>query len=122
MGAFLLNVPKYYSLVRHAQPTVGIVKSKERENHMSVWFEYTVDGHLFKSAGRAGDIGRTFDSIQNGEAVTVYYDQSNPASATMGEPSKYLNASIRGTCFIFTGLMLCSLLYELRKKYKVLSK
>lgn len=120
IGAFLLSVPRYYSLVRRAQPALGTVKSKERENHMAVWFEYAVDERLYQSAGRAEDVGKSFDAIQVGEAVQVYFDSSNPSSATIGDPSRYLYSSIRGTLFVIVGYVFCILIYFLRwKSWKV---
>lgn len=115
-AALFLDVPKFYSLVRYGRLADGVVISKQRENHMSIFFEYRVDDHFFQSVGRAEDIGKSFDAIQIGEAVPIYYDSTDPASATMGDPNKYLKSSIIGTCFILGGLVLCVLLYALKRR------
>src|ERR1044072_589904 len=104
IGAALLDVPKFLRLTRHAQIVDGTVILKERENHMSVWCEYKVDGQMFKSAGRAGDVGKTFEAIQIGEIVPVYYDPMNPAASTIGNPERYLQSSLVGTGVIFIGV------------------
>lgn len=116
--ALSLRVPKYYSLVRNAHPTTGSVISKERENHMSIWFEYRVGNQFFTSGGVAEDIGRTFDSIQIGEVVPIVYDDTDQGFAVMGNPRRHLNASLRGTGFGFIGLLICTLLLALRQRYR----
>ena len=118
IGAWFLDVPKFCSLVLNSVVSQGTVVSKEKENHMSVWFEYKVAGRTFRAAGRAGDIDRTFETIQIGESVPVYYDATNQESATMGDPNKYLRSSIRGTAFIFFSLIVVSLLYLVKQFYR----
>ena len=113
--AYGVAVPRYYSLMRHAQPINATVTSKEPENHMSVWFEYQVDGRTYRGAGRAGDIGETFSSIQTGDQVPIVYDSSDPASAIMGDPQEHLKASLRGVIFISFGLLLMFVIYIWRR-------
>jgi hypothetical protein len=115
IGAWLLDLPKFYSLTQHGQAAFATVVSKEPENHMSIWFEYRVDGRTYKSAGRAEDIGKSFGEIQIGEDVPVYYDSSNPLSATMGRPEKYFYSSLRGVCFILVGLGGSFIVYVLKR-------
>lgn len=116
--ALSLRVPEYYSLVKNAHPTTGSVTSKERENHMSIRFEYRVGKQVFTSVGVAEDIGRTFESIQLGEVVPIVYDDTDRGFAVMGDPRRRLNSSLRGTGFGFVGLLICFLLFALRQRYR----
>ena len=81
---------------------------------MSVWFQYGIGDQVFTSAGRAEDIGRTFDSLQIGETVPISYDSTEQSSAVLGNPEKYLFSSLRGTGYAFVGLLICFLLYVRR--------
>jgi hypothetical protein len=117
IGAMALDVPKFYSLVRNAHCTTGTVVAKQPENHMLVQFKYEVNGEIHTSGGRAEDVGRSFDSVQIGDEVPVYYDTSHPASATMGDPNKYLSAGLRGTAFILIGLTVCFFMYILKRAF-----
>ena len=118
IGIVFLDVPKFYSLTKHAVPAYGTVVSKEPSNHMSVWFEYQVDGHGYRSAGTAGDIGRSLGEIEIGEKVPINYDESDPAFAVMGDPHKYLYSSLRGTVFLAIGVIFLSLVYVLKRRWK----
>jgi len=115
ISGWLIGVPRYYSLTRNARLANGTVTSKEPGNHMSVWYEYKVDGRTYRSAGSAEDIGKTFDAIQVGEQISVYYDQSNPASALSGDPQKYLYESLEGVCFVFFGVIILVSIYFLKR-------
>jgi hypothetical protein len=114
-GAVLLDVPKFYSLVKNSRSTLGTITAKQPENHMAVQFEYVANGQKFESVGRAEDIGESFNEIQVGREVPISYDSSNPSSATMGEPNRYLYSSLRGTLFIFVGLLICFVLFVLKR-------
>jgi hypothetical protein len=116
VGAVLLDVPKFYGLSNRARVINGAVTAKEPENHMSVWFEYNVDGQMFRSAGRAGDIGKSFETIQIGEIVPVYYDPLNPAACTMGKPDRYLESSLFGTGFILVGVTILFLIFMIKRR------
>jgi len=115
VGAVMLDLPKFYGLTSNAGRTDGTVTSKERENHMSIRFEYEANGRKFTSLGRAEDLNTTFDQIEVGAHVPVSYDPSNPAFAILGDPRRYFYSSLRGTIFIFTGLIVCTLLYVLTR-------
>jgi hypothetical protein len=115
VGAVILDVPKFYSLVKNSRSTLGTIISMQPENHMAIQFEYVANGQKFVSVGRAEDIGKSFNEIQVGREVPVSYDSSNPSSATMGEPDRYLYSSLRGTLFIFVGLLICFVLFVLKR-------
>jgi hypothetical protein len=114
IGAMLLDVPKYYSLVNNARLTTGTVISKEPENHMAIQYEYEANGQRYTSKGRAEDIGKSFETIEIKESVPVYYDMSNPSSASLGEPNRYLSSSLRGTVFISICVALFFFLYVIK--------
>ncbi len=114
--AMLIGLPRFYSLVHNARYATGVVVSKERENHMSIWFQYPVEGQIFRSAGQAEDLERAFDGIQIGETIPVSYDSTNYGSAVMGRaPEKYMYSSLRGTGFAFVSLIVCFSLYALKR-------
>src|SRR5437868_14758424 len=71
IGLLFLNIPKFYSLVRSGRETTGTVTMKERENHMAIRIAYEVEGQKLFTVGSAGNIGRTFESIEIGEKVPV---------------------------------------------------
>jgi hypothetical protein len=118
LGALVFGVPKYYSLVRNAQFTTGTVTSLQPKQHMLVEFEYKVNGRIYTSGGKAENIGRPFYSIQIGDTVPVYYDASDPASASMGDPDRYLTDSMRVTGVFMLMLSFAFFLYFLKKRYR----
>ena len=92
--AMLIGLPRFYSLAGNAHYSTGVVVAKEPENHMSVWFQYTVEGQIFRLAGQAKDLERPFDGIQIGETIPISYDSTNYGSAVMVEHlrSTYIQA------------------------------
>ena len=119
IGAMLFDFPKYYQLSRYGIETQGTIISKEKENHMYISFNYEVRNQIFKSGGRAEDIGKNFESVQLNEKVQVYYDPNNPEIATLGNPSKQLKSSIFGICFVSIIPTLFLVGYELKKRFKL---
>jgi hypothetical protein len=68
------------------QTTTGTIGQKFPDNHLSFDFDYKVDGQAYDGSGYAGQLGRSFDSIQSGDTVTVFYDRRHPASYTLDVP------------------------------------
>ena len=114
LTAYLVDLPKFYSLNQNVRSGTGKVISKERANHMSIGFQYQVDDQVFSSIGNAGDIGRTFDSVEVGDSLPISYDTSNPQSAVIGQPQKYLFSAIRGMVFVFLGLCISLFWYLIK--------
>lgn len=116
IGALIVSFPKYYRLSRYGVETHGTVTAKERENHQNIQVEYQVGDKLFKTSGHAEDIGKIFGTVQINEEVSVFYDPSDPKSATLGNPNKQLNSSYRGMIFVGLTPIIFFLGYEIKKK------
>jgi hypothetical protein len=76
------------------QKTTGTIGQKFPDNHLSFDFSYAVDGQAHNGSGYAGQLGRSFDSIQVGDTITVFYDRRHPASYTLDAPSVLLVRTI----------------------------
>jgi hypothetical protein len=81
---------KSLALCIHNQPIKGTITETFPNNHLGLDFNYVVDGHVFNGSRYAGQIGRTFDTIKLGDSVTVFYNEKNPASSTLDNPSVLL--------------------------------
>ena len=69
------------------QMILGTIGQKFPDSHLSFSFSYKVDGQEHEGSGYAGQIGRSFDSIQSGDNVIVFYNRRHPASYTLDTPS-----------------------------------
>ena len=68
------------------QTTAGVISQKFPNNHHGINFSYKVAGRDYEGRGYVGQIGRSFDGIQLGDTVTVFYDERRPASSTLDVP------------------------------------
>jgi len=95
MCTIVFQIPTAYSLAANARSSTGIVKSKDRIQHRTIYFEYQVDGTSYTGAGGAEDAGLNFDTIEPGESVPITYDNSQHSSSVIGQPDKNLAAGLR---------------------------
>ncbi len=70
--------------------TSGKISETFPDNHQGIDFSYKVDGHDYSGSSYAGQIGRSFASIQLGDAVTVFYAKHHPAVCTLETPNVLL--------------------------------
>jgi hypothetical protein len=76
------------------QTTTGTISEKFPNNHLGIGFGYKVLGQQHTGTSYAGEIGRSFDAIQLGDAVTVFYDEHHPANYTLETPKVLLVRTI----------------------------
>jgi hypothetical protein len=74
--------------------TAGRISQTFPDNHQGIGFSYRVDGHDYSGSSYAGQIGRSFASIQLGNTVTVFYAQHHPAICTLETPKVLLVRTI----------------------------
>ena len=70
--------------------TTGRIGETFPDNHQGIGFSYKVDGHDYSGSSYAGQIGRSFASIQLGDSVTVFYAEHHPATYTLEAPKVLL--------------------------------
>jgi|ERR1017187_814332 hypothetical protein len=74
--------------------TTGRISETFPDNHQGIGFSYKVDGHDYSGSSYAGQIGRSFSSIQLGDTVTVFYAEHYPAICTLETPKVLLVRAI----------------------------
>jgi len=73
----------------NAQSVSGTVVAKEPTNHATVRATYDVAGVAYVVADSfIGPPNPSFEAVQVGDQVTVYYDPAAPATAVLSEPRK----------------------------------
>lgn len=70
----------------HGETVYGNVASKEEQNHQLIHYTYEVDGTKYSGEGRAGAGNPTFNELDIGESVVVFYDPTVPSMSILGYP------------------------------------
>jgi len=70
--------------------TTGRISETFPNNYQGIGYSYKVDGHDYSGSSYAGQIGRSFASIQLGDTVTVFYAEHHPAICTLETPKVLL--------------------------------
>jgi hypothetical protein len=102
-SVFALDGVKYLRLAKLSRETRGSVISKEPDNHFFIRYSYQVDGQAYQGIGSAGRGNPSFEDLNLGDPVRVYYDPENPNSSLLGNPSQQFASISRGV--IFTTLL-----------------
>ena len=76
-----------YERLEHAgKQTEGTITAKERGNHESVRFQYTVSSKVYSGTDSLGFTNLSFDNVNVGDAVPVTYWPTEPIVAIIGNP------------------------------------
>jgi hypothetical protein len=84
------NLPKLWRLSRRAQRTEGIIISIEPRDHRIVNYEYSADGHTFRSSAQIGAGNPPFQLLHPRQRIVVYYDVDKPGVSLPGDPRRRL--------------------------------
>src|SRR5882724_7791200 len=86
VGFIILKPSSDYDLATQGIRTKGIVIVKEPENHRIVRYSYVVDNKSYEGIGHGGAGNPSFDNLNTGSAVLVFYNPRNPVVSAMGYP------------------------------------
>ena len=116
LGITALDWSQYRHLAQVAVKTVGRVNTKEPGNHNSIRYSFKVNGLFYHGIGRGGGENPTFDQLQTGSEVVVYYDPENPDSSFLGNPKEQAADVTTGVVFITFFGSLITMISLYRKK------
>lgn len=68
------------SLIRNYKTATGTVSDKTL-GHQYVGYTFTVGGEQFNGSAFYSHIAETYEEIQIGDVLTVYFDSTNPSSS-----------------------------------------
>ena len=80
----------YYNLMRNGVLTEGSIIIKEPESHRRIYYSYFVDEKPYNGLGHGGYGNPSFEKLQIGEKVRVFYLSSNPKKSCLGNPKELL--------------------------------
>ena len=110
VAAFALEAPRYHGLATRGVETKGVVVAKEPDNHSFIRYSYHVNQQEHTGVGNAGGINPSFENLNPGDAVRIYYDPKNPGSSLLGDPKNQYASIVRGIAFLtLIGPILCLL-------------
>lgn len=98
-SVFALDGVKYFRLAKLGSETRGSVISKEPDNHFFIRYSYQVDGQAYQGIGSAGRGNPSFEDLNLGDPVRVYYDPKDPRSSLLGDASQQFASISRGVMF-----------------------
>lgn len=115
IGLTALDWSKYQHLARNAVKTTGKVTAKEPQKHNSIRYSFEVDHKTYSGLGHAGGENPTFDELQVGAPVSVYYDPDQPDNSFLGNPAEQAASVTTGVGFLAFGGSLLSMIALYRK-------
>ncbi len=100
VASVALEAPKYYALANRGIETKGVVVTKEPENHSFIRYSYHVNQQQYMDVGSAGGLNPSFEDLNPGDPVAVYYDPKKPGSSLLGDPKPHFASILRGIVFV----------------------
>jgi hypothetical protein len=100
IGCVTSDLQKYYRLAKHEAVTMGTVVRKDPENHFAVEYIYEVDGHGFGGSSGVKDSYRSFEALEVGGPIRVFYDRESPENSVLVDPNSYLNSLLGMVAFL----------------------
>src|SRR4051794_6857426 len=85
VGFIVMDWRKWHGLAERAVETQGRVVAKEPENHQSIRYSYQVGAGTYIGSGRAGRGNPTFEELNVGDRVRVFYDSDKPEVSVLGD-------------------------------------
>jgi Protein of unknown function (DUF3592) len=86
IGVVALDWPKWYGVAARGVRTKGTVTGKEPDNHQFIRYSYEVGGQVYSDFGSAENGNPTFEQLNIGDQVNVFYDSDNPSKSVLGNP------------------------------------
>jgi hypothetical protein len=108
---------KYQHLAWSGLKTVGRVTAKEPENHNFIRYSFEVGNSTFSGVGNAGGENPSFEQLNIGAPVIVYYDPEEPERSLLSNPKQQAASATAGVIFITLAGSLMSLVGLYRKKW-----
>jgi hypothetical protein len=99
-GNQIFDSSEIYPLVVRGESVWGTVKTKDKENHRTIGYVYSVDEREYSGTGQSGFGNPDFEEIRIGEDVIVIYDPQNPEKSYLGYPEYELAANGRAASFL----------------------
>ena len=103
IGVVAVNWSKWHGLAKRGVETKGRVVGKEPENHKFIRYSYEVNQQTYSGLGSAGRGNPTFEQLNIGDKVTVFYDPADPNESILGNPQEQANSVTVGVLFLAIG-------------------
>jgi hypothetical protein len=93
LGSFVFDRSEADSFAEKGNPVYGKVTAKDPNNHAAVSYIYKVNEKEFQGIGGAGRGNPSFDQLQIGQQVVVFYNPLNPQISMLGYPQLQAKAN-----------------------------
>ena len=114
IGVRVTDWPMYRGLDRRGVQTRGRVVAKEPHNHRSIRYSYVVGGLTYSGSGHSQGGNPSFEQLEEGDPLVVFYDADSPGISCLGYPGDHLRSATAGVIF----LTLVPTLFALVSLYK----
>jgi hypothetical protein len=121
-GVVVLDWQKWYGVAKRAVRTKGTVTGKEPDNHQFIRYSYEVDGQVYSDFGSAEYGNPTFEQLNIGDQVNVFYDSDNPSKSILGEPEEQATSMMILALFVAIAFPLVAMISLYRKGWLPISK
>src|SRR4051812_46031387 len=85
-----MNLRRFYALESDGIKTTGTVTALEPEHHQVVHYRYKVADATYEGVSSIGVGNPTFNALDVGTSVMIYYEESDPRVSALGEPAPRL--------------------------------
>jgi hypothetical protein len=85
-----LNVPHLEHLTTRGVQTQATVTELTPKEHLTLRYEYQVDGKKFEQQGAPWRPNPPLDEIKVGDSLVIYYDPVYPSVSVLGDPKPML--------------------------------
>ena len=117
-----LDWQKWHGVAKRAVRTEGTVTGKEPENHQFIRYSYRVGGQVY-SGLRSAEYGNpTFEQLNIGDRVNVFYDSDNPSASILGDPQGQATSITIGALFVAIAFPVVAMIGLYRKRWLPISK
>jgi hypothetical protein len=102
IAAFLvigLDWRKWHGLSARAVETKGRVTAKEPENHNFIRYSYQVGQQNYEGLGSVGGANPTFEHLNIGDLITVFYDSDDPETSIAGDAHAQSSSIVMAVVF-----------------------
>lgn len=99
IGKMVFNPSHLELMTIEGKQIYARVVAKEPENHQTIRYVFDLNGVEYTGSGAAGAGNPSFQEIQIGDDVVVFYNPSNPQESILGNPWEDLGAQYTGIMF-----------------------
>jgi Protein of unknown function (DUF3592) len=89
-----------YQTLSQGVGVYGTVASKDAANHQIVRYTFQVGAQSYDGVGHGGHGNPSFDNLNVGDRVVVFYDPNNPTLSCMGYPQSQARVNNAGIMFM----------------------